>query len=122
MSRGKSKIWLFFEDVKDSPGKVKCNQCQAVISRGGVGKTANNSSMTTHIKYKHSGLVSQLRSNIKSVSDEPVPSTSSTSAQSSQEHLSKQSIQECLAVQWSLDDSRSFQIHLSIAKMVSRIL
>ena len=48
-----------FEDIKDSTGKVKCNQCQALISRGGVGKMANNSSMTSHIKYKHSVLVSQ---------------------------------------------------------------
>ena len=127
MSRRKSRIWTFFDQIVGEVSKVKCNQCQAVISRGGVGKSANNTSMTNHIKYKHSELMAQLTAVIKSSSTERSPSPSqfsssqasvaSTSAVKCQ--LSQQTIQESIAVKWSIDDSRSREIHISIGKMIA---
>ncbi|GLV40945.1 hypothetical protein CBL_08519 [Carabus blaptoides fortunei] len=76
MSRRKSRVWTFFDEVNEEPNKVKCNQCEAVISRGGTGKTANTTSMVNHIKHKHCELVSQLSVAIKNVNEESASSTS----------------------------------------------
>lgn len=76
MSRRKSRIWVLFDQIVGEVSKVKCNQCQAVISRDGIGKSANNTSMTNHIKYKHSELMPQLSAVIKSSSTDRLPSLS----------------------------------------------
>lgn len=57
MSKRKSRVWMFFEQLDNDSRKVKCNQCQVIISRGGQGKTANTTSMNNHIKYKHPTLI-----------------------------------------------------------------
>ncbi|CAG5054202.1 unnamed protein product [Parnassius apollo] len=131
MSKKKSRVWTFFDDVEREPTKVKCNQCQGIISRGGQGRKANTTSMTNHIKYKHNELMPQLAGSIKSSSNEvhlssrsqsqpepfsptPVPSTSARG-----EVYIQQTIQDSVMVQWSLQDSRSREISVAIGEMIA---
>lgn len=137
MSKKKSRVWTFFDELDDS-SKVKCNQCQAVISRGGTGKKANTTSMTNHIKYKHPQLVPQLGSVVKCLSENPSPSpsqsqteelpassaslpTPSTSSLSevSLSQTYQRNIEESFVVQWSQDDARSKDISIAIGEMIA---
>lgn len=140
MSKKKSRIWIFFDELEgEGSSKVKCNQCQAVISRGGQGKKANTTSMTNHIKYKHSLLMPQLGSAIKSSlsrEEDPSPGTSQSQSQSQSELLPptpillgsseaslsqkyQQNIEESFVVQWSHEDSRSKIISVAIGEMIA---
>lgn len=49
MADKRSSIWQFFEEI-DGDRKAKCVECNSTLSRGGVGKTASNSSMINHLK------------------------------------------------------------------------
>ena len=128
MSKKTSRVWLFFDEIEgDSGNKVKCNQCQSVISRGGRGKAANTTSMNNHIKFKHSELLPQLSAKIKNISStvaafsEPKPSSSSSqSTISSGAGTSRQqSIEDCLSPLWSINDAKSKEIHIFIGKMIA---
>ncbi|XP_028168248.1 zinc finger BED domain-containing protein 4-like [Ostrinia furnacalis] len=131
MSKKKSRVWTFFDDIEGESSKVKCNQCQGIISRGGQGRKANTTSMTNHIKYKHSELMPQLASSIKSSSNEPhssvasvsqlepLPPSPNPSTSSGSEIAKQQSIRESLTVQWSLQDSRSREISVAIGEMIA---
>lgn len=48
----KSYVWNYFK-ISDKEDKAVCQLCNAVISRGGVGKTATASAMINHLKNKH---------------------------------------------------------------------
>ncbi|KAH9642818.1 hypothetical protein HF086_012312 [Spodoptera exigua] len=130
MSKRKSRVWMFFEQFVNDSRKVKCNQCQVIISRGGQGKTANTTSMNNHIKYKHPTLIPQLGSAIKCSSTDdstksqisaeelpkavPTPSTSASSMVSLSKK-SQQNIEDSLTIHWSCEDSRSREINIAIA-------
>nr|XP_022901752.1 hepatic leukemia factor-like [Onthophagus taurus] len=45
----KSKVWMFFKDSEEE-SKAECTICNALISRGGKGKSATTSSLINHIK------------------------------------------------------------------------
>ncbi|CAG5059908.1 unnamed protein product [Parnassius apollo] len=133
MSKKKSRVWIFFDDVEGEPTKVKCNQCQGIISRGSQGRKANTTIMTNHTKYsyKHNELMPQLAGSIKSSSNEvhlssrflsqpelfsptPFPSTSPRG-----EVYIQQTIQDSVMVQWSLQGSRSREISVAIGEMIA---
>ncbi|KAJ8954760.1 hypothetical protein NQ317_003760 [Molorchus minor] len=95
---------------------------------GGSGKAANTTSMTNHIKYKHSELLPQLLTVIKKSSSTVPASSEPESSSSSQSSLSvarltsashQQNIVNCLTPVWSIDDARSTEIHIYIAKMIA---
>lgn len=104
MSKRKSRAWLFFDEVNNDFRKVKCNQCQIIISRGGQGKAANTSSMYNHIKYRHPTLVPQLGSMIKSLGTEDscesqtqakeIPTSTASTSMSSEFSLPKKKNQQ----------------------------
>nr|XP_029714017.1 zinc finger BED domain-containing protein 4-like [Aedes albopictus] len=48
----RSAIWEFFVEIEEGR-RAKCVECNATLSRGGIGKVATNSSMINHLK-KHS--------------------------------------------------------------------
>ncbi|XP_073962367.1 zinc finger BED domain-containing protein 4-like [Choristoneura fumiferana] len=134
MSKRKSRVWFFFEELDNDCRKVKCNQCQMIISRGGQGKSANTTSMNNHIKYRHPTLIPQLGSAIKcSTRDDssqsqsqaeellttmPTPSTS-VSSEVSLCQKSQQNIEDSIALQWSREDSRSRDINIAIGEMIA---
>ncbi|GBP85051.1 Zinc finger BED domain-containing protein 4 [Eumeta japonica] len=134
MSKRKSRVWMFFEQLDNDSRKVKCNQCQVIISRGGQGKTANTTSMNNHIKYKHPTLIPQLGSAIKCSSTDdstksqisteelpkavPTPSTS-VSSEVSLSQKSQQNIEDSLTIHWSCEDLRSREINIAIGEMIA---
>lgn len=134
MSKRKSRVWMFFEQLDSDSRKVKCNQCQVIISRGGQGKTANTTSMNNHIKYKHPTLIPQLGSAIKCSSTDdstksqisaeellkavPTPSTS-VSSEVSLSQKSQQNIEDSLTIHWPCEDSRSREINIAIGEMIA---
>lgn len=134
MSRRSARVWTFFDQLDNDSRKVRCNQCQMIISRGGQGKTANTTSMINHIKYRHPTLLPQLNSAIKcsttydsfqsQIQPEellitvPTPSTS-VSSEVSLCQKSQQNIEDSFVVQWSREDSRSRDISIVIGEMIA---
>lgn len=51
--RVRSLVWRYFEILQEDICKVRCLICPAIISRGGVGKSAGTSCMRNHIRWKH---------------------------------------------------------------------
>ncbi|KAJ8980512.1 hypothetical protein NQ317_007932 [Molorchus minor] len=101
MSKRKARVWTFFVDIEGDNRKVRCNQCQSLISRGGSGKAANTTIPA---------------------SSEPESSSSSQSSLSVARLTSashQQNIVNCLTPVWSIDDARSTEIHIYIAKMIA---
>lgn len=48
-----SKVWQFFDVLKEDKNKATCNLCQMVVSRGGFGKSASTSPLIIHLKRHH---------------------------------------------------------------------
>lgn len=56
--RSRSIVWRYFEVLQTDKCKVRCLLCQAIISRGGVGKSAGTSCMRNHMRWKHADIFS----------------------------------------------------------------
>lgn len=56
--RPRSFVWRYFQILQEDSCKVRCSMCFAIISRGGVGKSAGTSCMRNHLRWKHSDVFS----------------------------------------------------------------
>ena len=128
MSKRKSRVWIFFEQLENDFRKVKCNQCQVR-----QGRTANTTSVNNH-KYKNLTLIPQLGSAIKcsstddstksQISVEELPKavlTLSTSVSSEVSLIQKiqQNNKDSLTIHWSCENSRSREINIEIGEMIA---
>lgn len=52
-TKQRSVVWRYFAYSEPDGSKVRCNMCSAIISRGGVGKSAGTSCMKNHLKWRH---------------------------------------------------------------------
>lgn len=56
--RARSIVWRYFEIIPEDTCKARCLLCNALISRGGIGKSAGTSCLRNHMKWKHSDVFS----------------------------------------------------------------
>ncbi|XP_021705680.1 zinc finger BED domain-containing protein 4-like [Aedes aegypti] len=103
----RSAIWEFFVEI-DGGRRAKCVDCNAMISRGGTGKAATNSSMINHLK-KHSA---SHRIHREKEAERKVSKSATESSQPT--------IQECFAdsQMWDLNSSKAKEVTNSIAEMI----
>lgn len=116
----KSNIWNYFK-IGDTENKAVCQLCNAVTSRGGVGKTVTASAMINHLKNKLYNEFSEYRQEIETQQKRKADALEEQcSLVNPKKSIKQLTLAETIEVtkKYNINDANAVKIHEAIGEML----
>lgn len=117
-AKRRSSVWDHFEIITEDSSKAKCQLCNSIISRGGVGKLATPSGMINHLKHKHYHEYNEY--------EEKETKVKEAKRKRAEEHPTKKKLATQLTLsesfnrnkQYDINSDKAVAVHNAIARMI----